>query len=98
MHNNNFYNLIICCLRVIVGQTLQNVISAKITASVIPLCDVTEGPSMRIINGRKWRMKLLHGSDNHSFLSGSTNISDDDSVSDTSISAEFEVAPVSFCA
>ena len=34
MHNNNFYNLIICCLRVIVGQTLQNVTSAKITASV----------------------------------------------------------------
>ena len=43
-------------------------------------------------------MKLLRGSDNDSFLSGSTNISDDNNVSDTWISAEFEVAPVSFCA
>ena len=32
---------------------LQNVTSAKITASVIPLRDVTEGPSMRIINDRQ---------------------------------------------
>ena len=53
MHNNNFYNLIICCFQVIIGQTWQNVTSAKITASVIPLRDVTEGPSMRIINYRK---------------------------------------------
>ena len=59
MHNNNFYNLIICCLRVIVGQTLQNVTFAKITASVIPLRDVTEGPSMRIINGRKWKNEVV---------------------------------------
>ena len=43
-------------------------------------------------------MELLHGSDNDLFLSGSTNISDDDNVSDTSVLAEFEVAPVLFCA
>ena len=42
--------------------------------------------------------KLLRRSDKDSFLSGSTNISDDDNVSDTLVSAEFEVAPVSFCA
>ena len=51
---------------------------------------------LHIINGRKWRMKLLRGSDNDLFLSGSTNISDDDSISDTSVSAEFEVAPYHF--
>ena len=43
-------------------------------------------------------MKLLRVSDNDLFLSGPTNISDDDNVSDTSVSAEFEVAQVSFCA
>ena len=42
-------------------------------------------------------MKLLRGSDNDSFLTGSTNISDDDNVSDTSVLADFEVALVSFC-
>ena len=42
-------------------------------------------------------MKLLRGSDNDSFLSGSTNISDNDNVSDISVSAEFEVASVLFC-
>ena len=41
-------------------------------------------------------MKLLRGSDNDLFLSGSTNISDDDSISETSVSAEFEVAPYCF--
>ena len=35
-------------------------------------------------------MKLLRESDNDLFLSGSTNISDDDSVSDTSVSAELK--------
>ena len=50
MHNNNFYNLIICCLQVIGGQTLRNVTSAKITASVIPLRDVTEGPSICVLS------------------------------------------------
>ena len=35
-------------------------------------------------------MKLLCESDNDLFLSGSTNISNDDNVSDTSVSAELK--------
>ena len=60
-----------------------------VTSQKAPVC-------VYIVTGRDWRMKLLRESNNVSFLSESINISDDDSVSDTSVMAEFEVAPYHF--
>ena len=43
MHKNNFYNLIMCCFKVIAGQTWQNVTSENRPQMSDLFCDVTEG-------------------------------------------------------
>ena len=101
MHNNNFYNLIICCLRVIVGQTLRNVISGESDRKCLILL-VTSRKALlgELSMAESEELSYYTESDSDSYLSGSvtysTDSSDDDGVSDTSVSPESEVAPYRF--
>ena len=101
MHNNNFYNSIICCLRVIVGQTLRNVISGKNDRKCLILSVTSRKALVRVLSmAESGELSDYAESDSDSFLSGSVNYStdssDDDGVSDTSVSHESEIAPYRF--